>query len=160
MRLSPAAWHRRAHTCRMFEVRIRPAFLEQPSMRTHLLFLLVITVATHHGVAAAQSVAGALVGIVKDAQDEVVRDAVVRLTSRGAAGLQTQRTDAFGQLRFPALPPGQYVLDIEAPGFAPYHEEPIRVGVGATLERTVVLHVAGVRESSLRRLGLAARGPA
>jgi hypothetical protein len=116
-------------------------------MRTHLLFLLAITVATHHGVAAAQSVAGALVGIVKDAQDEVVRDAVVRLTSRGAAGLQTQRTDEFGQLRFPALPPGQYVLDIEAPGFAPYHEEPIRVGVGATLERTVVLHVAGVRES-------------
>ena len=116
-------------------------------MRTHLLFLLAITVATHHGVAAAQSVAGALVGIVKDAQDEVVRDAVVRLTSRGAAGLQTQRTDEFGQLRFPALPPGQYVLEIEAPGFAPYHEEPIRVGVGATLERTVVLHVAGVRES-------------
>jgi hypothetical protein len=116
-------------------------------MRTRLLFLLAITVATQHGFAAAQSLAGALVGIVKDAQDQVVRGAVVRLTSQGPAGVQTQTTNETGQLRFPALPPGQYVLDIEAPGFTPYYEEPIRVGVGATLERTVVLHVAGVRES-------------
>jgi hypothetical protein len=116
-------------------------------MRTRLLFLLAITVATQHGVAAAQSLAGALVGIVKDAQDQVIRGATVRLASHGPAGLQTQTTDELGQLRFPALPPGQYVLDIDAPGFAPYHEGPIRVGVGATIERTVVLHVAGVRES-------------
>lgn len=116
-------------------------------MRRRLLFLLAITVAMQHGLAAAQSLAGALVGIVKDAQDQVVRGAVIRVTSQGPAGVRTQTTNETGQLRFPALPSGQYVLDIEAPGFTPYHEESIRVGVGATLERTVVLHVAGVRES-------------
>ena len=52
-----------------------------------------------------------------------------------------------GQLRFPALPPGRYALDIELPGFAPYHEADIRIGAGATIERTVVLQLAGLAES-------------
>ncbi len=63
--------------------------------------------------------------------------------------MQSQKTNRHGQLRFLAVPPGEYALEleIEAPGFAPYREEGLRIGVGATLERTVVLHVAGVRES-------------
>jgi hypothetical protein len=40
-----------------------------------------------------------------------------------------------------------YALHIEAPGFSPFHEEDIRIGTSATLERIVVLHVAGARES-------------
>ena len=56
-------------------------------------------------------------------------------------------TNERGQLRFPNLPPGSYTLDIEMQGFAPYHEEDIRIGAGATLERTVVLKLAGVAES-------------
>ena len=39
------------------------------------------------------------------------------------------------------------MLDIELSGFAPYHEEDIHIGMGATLERTVVLQLAGVAES-------------
>jgi hypothetical protein len=31
-------------------------------------------------------------------------------------------TNERGQLRFPVLLPGTYVLDIELAGFAPYHE--------------------------------------
>jgi hypothetical protein len=96
---------------------------------------------------AAQSPTGAVVGVVNDDQGRVVPDAVVRLTAEGPTGVQTQTTNEHGQLRFPALPPGLYVVDVEAPGFAPYHEERIRIGVGATLERTIVLLVAGVRES-------------
>jgi hypothetical protein len=38
-------------------------------------------------------------------------------------------------------------LDIEMQGFATYHEEDLQVGAGATLERTVVLKLAGVAES-------------
>src|SRR5262249_20573816 len=62
----------------------------------------------------------------------------------GPAALVTNET---GRLRFPVLPPGTYVLDVEMEGFAPYHEENIRIGASATLERTVVLNVAGVAES-------------
>ena len=62
-------------------------------------------------------------------------------------GPQTVTTNEQGQLRFPALPPGLYVLDVEAQGFGAYHEGDIRIGVGATIERSVVLKVAGIEES-------------
>ena len=52
-----------------------------------------------------------------------------------------------GEFRFLNLPPGPYTLDIEIPGFASSHEEDIRIGASATLERTVVLKVKGVSES-------------
>src|SRR5205823_4210163 len=62
----------------------------------------------------------------------------------GAAKLVT---NGKGQLRFLALPPGLYVLDIELQGFAPYHEDEIRIGAAATIERTPVLRIAAVEES-------------
>src|SRR5262249_32132471 len=46
-----------------------------------------------------------------------------------------------------SLTPGAYTLDIEMPGFATYHEDDIRIGAAATLERTVVLKVKGVAET-------------
>ena len=116
-------------------------------MLNRALLLFAIAFATQPAAAAAQTLTGALVGTVKDAQGRVLQGAIARLTSHALAGVQTQTTNESGQLRFPALPPGQYVLDIEAPGFTPYREDEVRVGVGATLERTIVLHVAGVRES-------------
>src|SRR5205085_481096 len=38
-------------------------------------------------------------------------------------------------------------LDIELTGFTSFHEEDLRIGAGATLERTAVLKLAGVAES-------------
>ena len=95
---------------------------------------------------AGQSLTGTLIGIVRDGQGQFVQGAAVRLTSLTFAA-QDQTTDKEGRFRFPALPSGWYVLDIGAPGFTAYHEPEIRLTVGATLERTVVLHIAGVQES-------------
>ena len=39
------------------------------------------------------------------------------------------------------------MLDIEFQGFTTYHEEDIPIGVGATIERTAVLTLAGLAES-------------
>ena len=47
----------------------------------------------------------------------------------------------------PGVAPGVYVLDVELTGFAAYHEEDIRIGAGATIERTVELTLAGFAES-------------
>src|SRR5437016_4955662 len=100
------------------------------------------------GVAAAQGLTGALIGAVKDAQGAVIPGAMVRVSSAALiGGPATVATDERGQLRFPLLPPGTYALDIEREGFARYHEEDIHIGAGATLERTVVLELAAVRES-------------
>jgi hypothetical protein len=68
--------------------------------------------------AAAQPLAGTLIGTVKDAQGGVLPGVVVRVSSPALiGGSQTVRTNEKGQLRFPALTPGEYVLDIEAQGF-------------------------------------------
>jgi hypothetical protein len=76
----------------------------------------------------AQGLTGTLVGTVKDEQGEVLRGALVRVTSAALiGGPATTTTNDKGQLRFPVLPPGPYVLDIELTGFTPYHEEELRL---------------------------------
>jgi len=98
--------------------------------------------------AAAQGLTGALIGTVKDAQDLVLPGAAVRVSSPALiGGSETATTNEKGQVRFPALPPGSYVLDIALPGFAPLHEEDIRIGAGASIERTAEMKVAGIAES-------------
>ncbi len=98
--------------------------------------------------AAAQALTGALIGTVKDEQGAVLLGARVRLTSPALiGGPATTTTNEKGQLRFPVLPPGPYLLEIELPGFATYLESDLRIGAGATLERTAVLRLAGVAES-------------
>src|SRR3977135_3582517 len=91
----------------------------------------------------AQGLTGALIGTVKDAQGGVLPGAVVRVSSPALiGGPAILSTNEQGQLRFPALPPGLYVLDIEMQGFATLHEEDIPVGAGGTIERTAVLRLA------------------
>jgi TonB-dependent receptor-like protein/carboxypeptidase family protein len=99
-------------------------------------------------VAAGQGLTGTLIGTVKDAQGGVLSGAIVRVTSAALIGRELRTiTNERGQLRFPALPPGSYALDIEMLGFATYHEVDVPIGAGATIERTAVLSVAGVAES-------------
>lgn len=119
-------------------------------MRTPVtVFLAVITACILHAHAVvAQGLTGALIGTVKDGQGAVLQRAVVRVSSPALiGGVEMVTTNERGQLRFPALPPGQYVLDVEIQGFKAYHEENIRIGVGATIERTVMLSLAELNES-------------
>ena len=98
--------------------------------------------------AAAQGSTGALIGTVKDDQGGALRGADVRVGSSALiGGAATLITNEKGQLRFLALPPGPYVLDVQLQGFAAYHEEGIRVDAGSTIERTVVLRISGVEAS-------------
>ena len=99
-------------------------------------------------ITAAQALTGTLVGTVKDEQGGVITGARVRLSSPALiGGPVTLTTDEKGQLRFPVLPPGPYVLDVERDGFAPYHEQDVSIGASTTLERTVVLKIQGRAES-------------
>jgi len=97
---------------------------------------------------AAQGLTGTLIGTVKDAQGGVLPNATVTMTSPALiGGVKTSSTNDKGEMRFLALPPGRYTLDVRAPGFAPLHDDDIRIGAGATIERTAVLTVASVAES-------------
>jgi hypothetical protein len=98
--------------------------------------------------AAAQTLTGALIGTVEDSQGGVLPGALVRVSSAALiGGPKTVTTNDKGQLRFPALPPGSYVLEVTFGGFESYREQDIRIGVAATLERAIVLTLTGVIES-------------
>jgi outer membrane receptor protein involved in Fe transport len=100
------------------------------------------------GVASAQGLTGSLIGTVKDEQGARIAGSQVRVISQALiGGPRTLPTNEAGQFRFPNLVPGSYELDIEMPGFTSYHEGDIQIGAAATLERAVVLKVAGVAES-------------
>jgi hypothetical protein len=110
--------------------------------------LLIASVTGSFRTAAAQGLTGALIGTVRDVQGGALPGALVRLSSPGLlGGPQIIKTNQKGQMRFPVLPPGLYELHIEFKGFAPYHEERIRVGANATVERTVILALAEVAQS-------------
>ncbi len=99
-------------------------------------------------ISAAQTLTGAIIGTVKDPRGGLLQGARVRVSSPALiGGAVIQTTNARGQLRFPVLPPGAYALEIELQGFAPFHEVGIRMGAGATIDRLVVLQLAGVAES-------------
>ena len=95
-----------------------------------------------------QELTATLIASVHDEQDGVIAGAVVRVSSDALiGGPLTHEVDERGQARFPTLLPGSYVIEVEKPGFDPYREREVVLGVGATLERTVVLKLAGVAES-------------
>ena len=98
--------------------------------------------------AAAQGLTGSLIGTVTDGGGLVLPSAAVRVSSPALLGGSiTVAANEKGQLRFAALPPGLYALDIEYPGFTSFHEDGIQIGAGATIERTARLKLAGVSES-------------
>ena len=76
--------------------------------------------------AAAQGLTGSLIGTVTDGGGLVLPSAAVRVSSPALLGGPiTVGTNEKGQLRFAALPPGLYALDIQYPGFASFHEDGI-----------------------------------
>ena len=81
-------------------------------------FVLAIACAVPLGVASAQEVTGTLIATVEDPQGAALRGASVRVSSPALiGGPQLAITNARGQLRFPALPPGVYALAVEFEGF-------------------------------------------
>src|SRR6185295_9479006 len=116
----------------------RPVRSHSLRLRTRMWRLLVLLFTAASvllpRMAAAQGLTGSLIGTVTDAQGGVLPGAAVRVSSPAMiGGPATLTTNDKGQLRFVALPPGTYMLDIELEGFADFHEENVRVGAGATI---------------------------
>lgn len=105
------------------------------------LGLLVLFLAAAHAESGAS-----LTGTVKDPQGRAVPGAALTLVSRtGSAGGATT-SDASGAYHFRELPAGDYLIRVEASGFAPSVVENVHLAEGATATRDFALQVAGVRE--------------
>jgi hypothetical protein len=114
----------------------------------HLATVLLVTGWALSPAVAAQGLTGTLLGTVKDAQGGVLQGAFVQIASPALiGGTRTTSTDDNGHFRFVALAPGRYVLDVRAARFAVFREGDIRIGAGATVERTAVLMPATIAAS-------------
>jgi hypothetical protein len=98
--------------------------------------------------ASGQTLTGTLVVTTRDQQGQPIAGAKVTIRSPALiGGSLSQSTEEKGQVRFPALPPGDYALEIEIKGFEPRRDHGINIGPGATIERSAILNLARVSES-------------
>ncbi len=108
-----------------------------------VLFVVAVVCGFLGPLAAAQGLIGTLDGTVKDDAGGALEGALVRVSSPALiGGPQTATTNVQGQWRFPTLPPGLYVLEIEKPKYATSREADIYIGAGATIERHRILKVS------------------
>lgn len=89
---------------------------------------------------------GAIGGTVKDEEGTPLPGVTVTLSSPSLMGTRTFITDAEGKFRFPVLPPGEYTVRGELPGFTTVVRENIRVTTTVRLTVDLVMKAATVEE--------------
>src|SRR3982074_1363183 len=90
------------------------------------------------------STTGSINGKVADNSGGVLPGVTVSATSPSSMGIQSSVTDAGGNYRFPALPPGSYTVTFELPGFNTLKRENIQISMGFTATVNVELAVASL----------------
>jgi hypothetical protein len=90
---------------------------------------------------------GTIQGRVVDAQGAVLPGVSVTATSPALLGAQTAVTSENGNYRFPAVPPGTYILTYELAGFNAVKREGIQITLGFTANVNVELGLATLQET-------------
>lgn len=95
--------------------------------------------------AAAQTLTGAISGVVRDEQGAAVAGATV--TVSGKTGARTTTTDPRGEYRFATLDPGVYSVRVELGQFQPQRQDGLTIAIGRQLSVDFTLKLAGVAET-------------
>jgi hypothetical protein len=90
---------------------------------------------------------GTIQGRISDAQGAVLPGVTVTATSPSMPGVQTAVSSETGNYRFPAVPPGTYVLSYELSGFNPMKREGVEIRLGFTATENVELALATLQET-------------
>lgn len=90
---------------------------------------------------------GSINGRVSDASGAVLPGVTVTVSSPSMQGTRTAVTDAQGDYRFPAVPPGDYRITYELTGFSSVVREGVRVGLGFTATLNTEMRVATLQET-------------
>jgi hypothetical protein len=96
--------------------------------------------------ASAQVSGGSISGTVKDMTGAVVPVADVSIRNAATGVQQSTQTNSDGFYAFPAVPIGQYQLDISRPGFKPY-QRAVTIDVNTKLEADVTLEMGEETQS-------------
>src|SRR6185369_8565258 len=111
-------------------------------MRTTVFVILLLAATT----ANAQSNYASLNGAVFDPQQQVVAGCTLQLSSVSTNSSRQATTNELGSFQISGLLPGNYVLSVKAPGFAPLTQE-VTLEVGQARKIDVTLKVAAVNTS-------------
>jgi hypothetical protein len=90
---------------------------------------------------------GSISGEVKDAQGGLLPGVTVTATSPAQIGSLTAVTNEAGLYRFPAVPPGEFRLSYDLPGFQASVREGIRITLGFNAQVNVTMNVATLQET-------------
>ncbi len=90
---------------------------------------------------------GSISGEVRDSQGGVLPGVTVAATSPAQIGVLTAVTNEAGIYRFPSVPPGEYRLSFELPGFQTVVRDGIRITLGFNAQVSVQLGVAALEET-------------
>jgi hypothetical protein len=112
------------------------------------VFALVLALAL---VAFGQSEAtsGRITGVVKDSQGAAVPNASVTVSNSATGFSQTIMTNENGEFSAVQLKPGDYTIEVMAPGFGKATQTGYHVEVGSSLPATIALGVQTVNEEVL-----------
>ncbi len=88
-------------------------------------------------------VGGSLSGAIKDVSGAAIAQASVSLLNTNTGVRQSATADSHGAFSFPVLPVGEYVLEVNHPGFNSYRRTGITLDANSALLLDVVLKVGG-----------------
>src|ERR1041385_2334253 len=92
----------------------------------------------------AQTTTGIITGLVTDSGGAIIPGSALTLTNLDTNQVRKQVSNETGAYSFPALPPGNYRLELEHPGFKRFVQEPVDVRVQQTVTINVTLEVGQV----------------
>lgn len=115
-------------------------------MRKLLLFFVAVCAFSVSAVAQTSST-GTLTGVVRDEKGGLVAGATVTVTNAGTNASRTVQTSDEGVYEITLLPPGNYRLEVEAPNFGKFTQEPVVVNVLSRATIDAVLKPAGATAS-------------
>src|SRR5688572_17808055 len=95
----------------------------------------------------AQAVGGGIQGVVRDVQGAVLPGAQVVVHNVGTGATWEQTTDASGHFQIPALPPGEYEVQLSLTGFRPQVNRGIRLAVGQVATVDASLELSQITEA-------------
>jgi outer membrane receptor protein involved in Fe transport len=97
--------------------------------------------------AMAQETTAGFQGVVKDPSGALIPGASLEIYGPALIGTRKVNSDVAGNYRFAALPPGEYTLTVNAPGFRAYKQTGIVLAVGRLPNIDVQLTVGAVSET-------------
>jgi hypothetical protein len=117
------------------------------TLRTSVLLLLVVWLATGSALARPQLTDATLKGTVSDSDDKVVASSPVVAKSELTGQVRSTTTDEQGRFTIAALPPGPYTVVVQVPGFKTFEQKAVKLSVGQTTEIQIKLAVGELAET-------------